>query len=190
MAKNETRNNIMSAAINLFATLGYTNTTTKMIADKANCNEVTIFRHFVTKENLFQDAIKYYTDKVDISKKVSYLKELQPSDAIKFVGEEYIKHCFANTIVYKVQMKLQDDIQNIGKLQLSKSYIAGLTTYLTLLKEKGRFDDCPEDTATNFILSILGIFTFHVLANKLSEDEVMALVNKRINDFIKLYDFN
>ncbi len=189
MSKSETRNNIMGAAIQLFATQGYTNTTTKMIADKASCNEVTIFRHFVTKENLFQEAIKYYTDKVDISNKVSDLEKLKPCEAIRYIGEEYIKHCFANTIVYKVQMKLQDDIQNIGKLQLTKSYTHGLTLYLTSLKENNKFDASPADSATTFILSILGIFTFHVLANELTKEEVLALVDKNIDDFIKLYKF-
>ncbi len=190
MAKVDTRNNIMSAAIQLFGTLGYTDTTTKMIATKAKCNEVTIFRHFSTKENLFQEALMFYTDKIDLSKQLPKLVKLHPSDVMKYIGTNFLKQCYANKIVYKIQMKLQDDILGIHKMQLTKSYIAGLTTYLALLEKKGEFDGDPKKTAQNYILSILGIFTFYVLANQLSDDDVTILVNDTIDNFINLCKFN
>ncbi len=46
------RARIISAASRLFTEKGYAGTTTRAIAEAAGVNEVTIFRHFGTKENL------------------------------------------------------------------------------------------------------------------------------------------
>jgi len=48
----ETRARIMQAASQLFAEKGFSGTTTRAIAERSGVNEVTLFRHFGTKENL------------------------------------------------------------------------------------------------------------------------------------------
>jgi AcrR family transcriptional regulator len=48
----QTRARILQAASQLFSEKGFAGTTTRAIADVAEVNEVTIFRHFGTKENL------------------------------------------------------------------------------------------------------------------------------------------
>ncbi|MBW5449266.1 TetR family transcriptional regulator [Cohnella sp. CFH 77786] len=48
------------AAIDLMAEKGYDGTTTKEIAAAAGVNEVTLFRHFGTKENLLKTAFSRY----------------------------------------------------------------------------------------------------------------------------------
>ena len=49
---DDTRSRIIRAASQLFSEKGFAGTTTRAIAERANVNEVTIFRHFGTKENL------------------------------------------------------------------------------------------------------------------------------------------
>ena len=58
---NQTRQRIITAAIQVFAEKGYIGATTRAIADAAKVNEVTIFRHFGNKENLLTAAIDYYS---------------------------------------------------------------------------------------------------------------------------------
>lgn len=50
----ETRARIMEAASQLFTEKGYAGTTTRAIAERAEVNEVTLFRHFGTKDKLAQ----------------------------------------------------------------------------------------------------------------------------------------
>lgn len=190
MSKSETRDNILSSAMELFATKGYAYTTTKLIAEKANCNEATIYRHFITKENLFSQSIKYYTDKFDVTNKIPELSQMEPDDVIRFIGRDFIKHCYINELPYKMQMKIHDDSKDIEKLQLTKRYITALTTYLTILKARGKFDAEPEESATTFIVGILGIFTFYVFLDEVTADYVNRLVDKIICDFINLYNFD
>ena len=49
---NQTRSRIMEAASQLFTEKGFAGTTTRAIAELAGVNEVTLFRHFGTKEKL------------------------------------------------------------------------------------------------------------------------------------------
>jgi AcrR family transcriptional regulator len=48
-----TRERILDAGLRTFAEKGFTGATTKEISMKAGVNEVTLFRHFGSKEALF-----------------------------------------------------------------------------------------------------------------------------------------
>lgn len=57
---DQTRARIMQAASQLFSEKGFAGTTTRAIADLAGVNEVTIFRHFGTKENLAKTVMDQF----------------------------------------------------------------------------------------------------------------------------------
>jgi len=61
-SSEETRQKIISAAAEVGSKVGYSKATTKIIAKAAGVNEVTLFRHFGSKENLFSAAIEQYGD--------------------------------------------------------------------------------------------------------------------------------
>jgi AcrR family transcriptional regulator len=55
-----TRQRILEAAAQVFAEKGYARSTTRLLADAAGVNEVTIFRHFGSKQGLFSAIIEAY----------------------------------------------------------------------------------------------------------------------------------
>jgi len=55
-----TRQKIIAAAAEVGSRVGYAKATTRAIAEAAGVNEVTLFRHFGSKENLFSAAIEAY----------------------------------------------------------------------------------------------------------------------------------
>ena len=57
-----TEDRILGAALDLFYQRGYQGTTTRAIADGAGVNEVTLFRRFGSKRNIFIEAVKRETD--------------------------------------------------------------------------------------------------------------------------------
>jgi AcrR family transcriptional regulator len=67
----DTRSKIIQAASNLFAERGYAGTTTRSIAERADVNEVTLFRHFGTKENLAREIMSQYGGQA-IAEKLSH----------------------------------------------------------------------------------------------------------------------
>lgn len=56
----DTRERILEAAGTLFVELGYARTTTRAIADAAGINEVTLFRHFGSKQNLLKEFVAQF----------------------------------------------------------------------------------------------------------------------------------
>ncbi|MCU0548961.1 MAG: TetR family transcriptional regulator [Leptolyngbya sp. Prado105] len=56
--RNPTRQRLIQAALELFTANGITDTTTKQIAELADVNEVTLFRHFGNKHGLLLAAIE------------------------------------------------------------------------------------------------------------------------------------
>ncbi|MCZ6634553.1 MAG: TetR/AcrR family transcriptional regulator [bacterium] len=60
LSQEERRTQIIEVAMALFASKGFKGTTTRAIAKQADVSEAIIFRHFATKEDLY-DAIINYT---------------------------------------------------------------------------------------------------------------------------------
>ena len=60
--KASARDRVLDAALELFVELGYKGTTTREVARRARVNEVTVFRHFGTKQGLFRAVVLRETD--------------------------------------------------------------------------------------------------------------------------------
>ncbi len=76
-----TRDRILQAAGRVFGDLGYARATTRAIAAEAGVNEVTLFRHFRKKENLFAAVIERYaapalTNAIDAQLSGDYRQDL------------------------------------------------------------------------------------------------------------------
>jgi AcrR family transcriptional regulator len=54
---DDTRQKIIAAALELFGEIGYKRATTRLIAERAEINEVTLFRHFGKKQNLLTACV-------------------------------------------------------------------------------------------------------------------------------------
>jgi AcrR family transcriptional regulator len=54
---DDTRQRLIEAALRLFSEIGYARTTTRAIAAAAGVNEVTLFRHFGSKKQLFSACV-------------------------------------------------------------------------------------------------------------------------------------
>ncbi|WP_242967942.1 TetR/AcrR family transcriptional regulator [Tepidibacter mesophilus] len=60
MSKKDTTEKILKCAMSLFSKKGYNVVTTKEIAKEAGVSEMTVFRHFESKKNLFEKAFNEY----------------------------------------------------------------------------------------------------------------------------------
>ncbi len=188
MAKEETREKIIEASMEFFSTKGYTDSTTKMIAELAGVNEITIFRHFGSKQKLFSESTKYYVQKVNFLDRVSKFYNLPIDDAVRHISNEYIKHAFGNLRLFKITLRMHDDMESDYKLRLTKEYSTGMKIYLDYLKEKGKLLGDTELIATTHFASLLGLFTLHTLRNDISEDQMKLMAKQLIDNFIKTYN--
>jgi len=60
----ETRQKILDAALKLFAENGYKSAATRAIAKEAGVSEMTLFRKFETKKNLFDEVVSQNNEKM------------------------------------------------------------------------------------------------------------------------------
>ena len=73
---DETRTILLDAALEIFSEKGFNGATTRTIAKKAGVNEVTLFRHFGTKDSLFDAVIER-----DLNIKDQYMSvKIDPGD--------------------------------------------------------------------------------------------------------------
>lgn len=163
--KNETRSKIMSVALKLFSEQGYYSTTTKQIANEAGVNEITIFRHFKTKENLFQETTEDYVTEVHLEEIVKKIDDDNFTENIRILSRKYIDLCFENIKLYKVQMKLADNEKEFVKLKLSRGFQKVLFEYFKELKSKDKIIGDPNMMSVTLINSLLGAFTVYVLTD-------------------------
>ncbi len=70
MGKLTAREKVMEAATLLFGEKGYTATTIREVAEKAGVSELTIFRNFKNKENLFRESIILRTTPVALLEEI------------------------------------------------------------------------------------------------------------------------
>lgn len=91
----DTRERILNAALDLFSDLGFHGTTTRKIAQKAGVNEVTIFRQFKTKENLFQAVLDNVKNVgFDLGTVDFNIEDIEPYDLLTFMVD-YVFDLFA-----------------------------------------------------------------------------------------------
>lgn len=62
LSGEERRHSILNAAIPIFAARGFSGTTTKMIAVAADVSEALLYRHFPSKESIYQELHNYICD--------------------------------------------------------------------------------------------------------------------------------
>ena len=83
------REQILDAACELFAELGYSGTTTKQLAEKVGCSEAIIFRIFPTKEAIFETLFEEWKEAVMRQEEI----EIIEGSALKT-----LKHFFAHVM--------------------------------------------------------------------------------------------
>lgn len=123
MTKEERREQILSAAINVFVENGYNGATTFEIARAANISEVTLYRHFSSKNEIFKlsiDPIVFAT----LKQTITASKDLTPREQLEYILTERIRLISKNRKVIRlVLMESQintelDDINYIDKISM------------------------------------------------------------------------
>ena len=181
-----TEDKILKVALKLFSKYGYSGISTKEIARNADVNEVTIFRKFKSKSNLFQQVITHYAKDGNVLKN---LEEDLTGDLRRdlfIFGISFYKFLLNNELMYKLQVKQVDE--KTMKFTNSLEYTRYFTRYLNIKKEEGRFLGDPQSTSILFISTIMGLFTFRVFTEELLENiKIEKLIEEEISMLISMY---
>jgi AcrR family transcriptional regulator len=94
--KQATQSAILKAAYTLFSRKGFSNTTTREIAESAQVNELTLFRHFQNKTNILTQVIGTYMTTQKIERMFSQLEKMGFEDGF---------HSFARMLLAELEEK-------------------------------------------------------------------------------------
>lgn len=178
----------MRVALRLFSEKGYYPTTTKQIAGEAGVNELTLFRHFGSKGNLFQVTTEHYVIDSQTDEILNGTDHLDFEESMMLISVRIYKLYMKSKKLYKVQMKLADDEKEFIKLKLSRKLISVLETHFTNLKEQGKIEGNPKLMAVTLINSLLGALTVEILGdNTITNISWEGIVEEHAKQFISLY---
>jgi len=180
---DKTKNKILDAALKIFARDGYKSATTRNIAQESGFSEITLFRKFETKENLFKEAMTCNHEKLQQSC-FSIVNDLDQKfgDPKKFI-EVYINRMaiffkknfeFFNLMVTEDNLHIDNDMGEFGKFMgnfieknVNNSEVNGeilaitINTYLYMLNleiSKGLSKNEIDDMVDKFSKNILNCF--------------------------------
>ena len=137
MTVTDTRQHILDVAKQVFSEKGFVGTTTKEITLRADVNEVTLFRHFGNKENLFLEGIKDCCPKnggvLDIEKTGDLETDLTA------LANNYLKDTLKHTDFIRIYlMELPRSPELLKNIVIMPPELqSNLTSYLEELCEKG-----------------------------------------------------
>lgn len=186
MAKEETRERILQAAMTLFADEGYDQITTKQIAERAGVSEITLFRHFKKKRYLLEHAIDSHVFAPDFD---VLFEEKLVGDLIvdlKKIAHYYQKILSQNRKVILMELRGREGEEPWTSplfkfpVQLKKR----LTHYLESQEYQLKSGWTAELIATQFIASNFGLFMGSaVIVELLDEAELVMVVDRFVDLF-------
>ena len=159
----DTRTRILLAARDIFTEEGYDRATTRRIAQEANVNEVTLYRHFGNKENLFISVVNEF----------SAVFKLSEMKAINLRGEPYEDLVILGTLLYESLTERHKEV-------------------LTLLCESNR-NEFIKDVMVKIPQQLQGVyasfFSQHIKAGNFVEDDPNVLATAFMGMFFSLTIF-
>lgn len=128
MNKEDRQKQILESALNVFVEKGYNGATTQEIAKAAGISEVTLFRHFSSKQEIFMRGIEpIILDTLKDSIMIS--KELTPIDQLRYVLIERIKLISKNHRVIKLvlmESNISGELSNLNYIDKAKDILKSM----------------------------------------------------------------
>lgn len=186
MSEVSTKDKILDISMHLFTEFGYKRTTTKLIAQEAGINEVTVFRHFGSKEGIVKEIVQL---------KLPHLKSFKTyfeTQAVYKLEEDLVKaakiYYEAILINFELLLVLSHEMGPSFQKFFSKfpiEVMATLTNYFTKMQEDKKIVETdPELLASNFIAVNVG---FALMNTLFSGNFVNCSFEKFINNTIQVF---
>lgn len=90
MKKTNTKQQLLEATLELISEKGYLGATTREISHKAGVTELTLFRHFGSKERLFEELLNNYTFLPKLKELLPELESLPYDKALELIAVRFL----------------------------------------------------------------------------------------------------
>lgn len=177
MSREERREQILESALNVFIEKGYNGSTTADIAKESDISEVTLFRYFDSKKQIFMDAIEPILI-TSLKESLEASKDLEPMEKLEYILKNRIKFISEHHEVIKLILMESQINPEIADFD----FINQITSLLKdSIKEAG-IELQDEDFSLRLLMG--SILSFLYLP-KIDDEEIDNYVKNLIDKIIK-----
>jgi AcrR family transcriptional regulator len=153
-----TKEKILTAAMSLVSEKGYLGATTREIARGAGVTELTLFRHFGSKEKLFEACLKRNTFLPTLKELLPDLEGKSYEDALRTMGRSFLLSLKARkpmVMIMQAEMCRYPDKMKRMSGTFFDGMLATLAGYFTARQRKGELRPFPSELAARMFLGML-----------------------------------
>jgi len=158
MPTTPTKEKILDATIALVSQKGYLGATTREIAHGAGVTELTLFRHFGTKEKLFEACLNRNTFLPTLKELMPDLDGMSYEDALRTVGRSFLLSLKARKAIVKIMQaemcRYPDKMRKMSGTFFDEM-LGTLAGYFTARQRKGELRSFPPEVAARMFLGML-----------------------------------
>ncbi len=185
----DTREKILDAGLRLFSKKGFLGTTTKEIAKKAGVAELTVFRHFSSKERLFEEMVQSYSFLPALKDLLPGIKDLGYDDALYEIAKRFLARLSERTELIKIMhseihlypAKVKEIYHNIID-EIFKT----LASYFRELQEKGLLRGFQPELGARAFLGMLFAY-FNAQEIMMRKQHMPADTEEVIREYVDLF---
>lgn len=190
LTKNSTtRGKLISAGLALFSSKGFTATTTRELAKEAGVAEVTLFRHFSSKEKLFEEVISGHSIIPGLQALRPELEDKSCEEALTLIANYLYDSMIARKDwIVLMQMEVRHNPEKLLTLYhtfLDRLFVP-ISDYIRAQQLRGVMRDFDADLAARAFYGM--IFSFFNTEEVLHRKEFRATPkNSAISTFVGLF---
>jgi AcrR family transcriptional regulator len=158
MKKAETKQRLLESTLHLMSEKGYVGATTREISRHAGVTELTLFRHFGTKEKLFVELLSSYAFLPRLKELMPELGSYSYEEALTLIATRFLTTLKERKSMMKILFsEIHIYPQKVRKIY--RSYVdevrLTLAGYFLLMQERGVLRDISPETAARTFLGML-----------------------------------
>lgn len=191
MKSEGTKERLLVATLGLISEKGYLGATTREIARKAGVTELTLFRHFGSKEKIFEGVLSRYTFLPRLRELVPDLLGVGYVDALMVIGTEFLGTLRERKALVKIMSTeitvYPEKIRRVY-MRFVKEMVRTLAGFFRDLQGRGVVRVFPPEPAARAFIGML--FTYF------KTEEIMRgrTISKReadriVRDFVHIFAF-
>ncbi len=163
MTRENTKQQLLEATLKLISEKGYLGATTREIAQEAGVTELTLFRHFGSKERLFEELLNSYTFLPRLKELIPELDNLAGEEALELIAARFLVSLKERKSMIKIMYSevtiYPDKIRSVYNRFIDEMR-ATLAAYFETLQSKAflRKDMSPDAAARVFLWILFSYF--------------------------------
>jgi len=188
---SDTSQKLLAATLKMISLKGYLGTTTREIANAAGVTEVTLFRHFGSKENLFEEMLNRYSFLPELRELLPELENnsFDYKNGLIIIGTRFIETLKERKSLVRImtcEIQVYPEKIKVVHSRFIDKMINLLADYFSIRQKKGLLRKFQSEIAARAFLGMIFSF-FHVEEIVKGRDMGKNEMKRTINEFVNIF---